>query len=127
MAIWYTYFVVIWYIFLHFGTLHLEKSGNLVRRKEDVTAEVEEAGYKSRPQSETWLQLLGRVARWYIFKTQNPYSGIVSSVLEWERLVYSTNGHLEYFRPFGTLVAIWYIFTRFGALCQEKSGNPGFR
>jgi hypothetical protein len=23
-------------------------------------------------------------------------------------------------------VAIWYIFPRFGMLCQEKSGNPGF-
>jgi hypothetical protein len=21
-------------------------------------------------------------------------------------------------------VAIWYLFTRFGILCQEKSGNP---
>jgi hypothetical protein len=26
--------------------------------------------------------------------------------------------------PFGTLVVIWYIFPRFGKLCQEKSGNP---
>jgi hypothetical protein len=25
----------------------------------------------------------------------------------------------------GNLVAIWYIFPRFGMLCQEKSGNPG--
>jgi hypothetical protein len=24
----------------------------------------------------------------------------------------------------GNLVAIWYIFHRFGILCQEKSGNP---
>jgi hypothetical protein len=22
-------------------------------------------------------------------------------------------------------VVFWYIFTRFGMLCQEKSGNPG--
>jgi hypothetical protein len=29
--------------------------------------------------------------------------------------------------PFGNLVAIYYIFsTRFGILCQEKSGNPEF-
>jgi hypothetical protein len=41
-------------------------------------------------------------------------------------------GHLEYsmailhiFWPFGKIVAIWYIFPRFGTLCQEKSGNPG--
>jgi hypothetical protein len=24
-------------------------------------------------------------------------------------------------------VAIWYIFHRFGKLCQEKSGNPGVK
>jgi hypothetical protein len=24
-------------------------------------------------------------------------------------------------------VEIWYIFPRFGILCEEKSGNPGFR
>jgi hypothetical protein len=41
-------------------------------------------------------------------------------------------GHLEYFTvigdflwPFGNVVVIWYIFTHFGILCQEKSGNPG--
>jgi hypothetical protein len=26
--------------------------------------------------------------------------------------------------PFGNVVVIWYIFHRFGILCQEKSGNP---
>jgi hypothetical protein len=26
--------------------------------------------------------------------------------------------------PFDNLVAIWYIFPRFGISCQEKSGNP---
>jgi hypothetical protein len=38
-------------------------------------------------------------------------------------------GHLKYFTviwyilwPFGN---VWYIFLRFGTLCQEKSGNPG--
>jgi hypothetical protein len=25
---------------------------------------------------------------------------------------------------FGNLEAFWYIFPRFGILCQEKSGNP---
>jgi hypothetical protein len=41
-------------------------------------------------------------------------------------------GHLEYntdvwhiLEPFDNLVAIWYIFPRFGILHQEKSGNPG--
>jgi hypothetical protein len=40
-------------------------------------------------------------------------------------------GHLEHFTviwyslwPFGNVVVIWYIFHRFGILCQEKSGNP---
>jgi hypothetical protein len=27
--------------------------------------------------------------------------------------------------PFGNVVVIWYIFPRFGILCQDKSGNPG--
>jgi Na+/H+-dicarboxylate symporter len=26
--------------------------------------------------------------------------------------------------PFGNVVVSWYIFPRFGILCQEKSGNP---
>jgi hypothetical protein len=26
---------------------------------------------------------------------------------------------------YGNYVVIWYIFPRFGTLCQEKSGNPG--
>jgi hypothetical protein len=25
--------------------------------------------------------------------------------------------------PFGNVVVIWYMFPRFGILCQEKSGN----
>jgi hypothetical protein len=29
--------------------------------------------------------------------------------------------------PFGNLKAIWYIFPRFGKLCQEKSGNPAHK
>jgi hypothetical protein len=40
-------------------------------------------------------------------------------------------GHLEYFMAiwytlwsFGHVVIIWYIFHRFGILCQENSGNP---
>jgi hypothetical protein len=41
-------------------------------------------------------------------------------------------GHLECFTviwhivlPFGNVVVIWYIFPRFGILCQEKSDNTG--
>jgi hypothetical protein len=40
-------------------------------------------------------------------------------------------GHLEYFTviwyillPFDNVVVIWNFFSRFGKLCQEKSGNP---
>jgi hypothetical protein len=41
-------------------------------------------------------------------------------------------GHLEYTNvairyilwSFGNLLSIWFIFHRFGILCQEKSGNP---
>jgi hypothetical protein len=43
-------------------------------------------------------------------------------------------GSLEYFTviwkifwPLSKVVAIWYIFTHFGILCQEKSGNPAPR
>jgi hypothetical protein len=45
-------------------------------------------------------------------------------------------GRFEYFMvvwyilwPFGNVLKkiIWYIFARFGKLCQEKSGSPGFQ
>jgi hypothetical protein len=29
-----------------------------------------------------------------------------------------------FYGHFGNVVIIWYIFHRFGVLCQEKSGNP---
>jgi hypothetical protein len=29
--------------------------------------------------------------------------------------------------PFGNVVVFWHIFPRFGILCLEKSGNPGFK
>jgi hypothetical protein len=35
---------------------------------------------------------------------------------------YITYVHVVYFVT--NFVAIWYIFPRFGILCQEKSGNP---
>jgi hypothetical protein len=41
-------------------------------------------------------------------------------------------GHLEYFTDILDFydhllhfVLIWYIFSVFGIMCQEKSGNPG--
>jgi hypothetical protein len=35
-------------------------------------------------------------------------------------------GQLEFYTAIW-FVALWYIFPRFGTLCQEKSGNPGRR
>jgi hypothetical protein len=42
------------------------------------------------------------------------------------------HAHLEYITAFwyilgsfGNFEVIWYIFSRFGILCQEISGNPG--
>jgi hypothetical protein len=38
--------------------------------------------------------------------------------------------HLEYvidIWSFGNFGVIWFIFPRFGILCQEKSGNPAGR
>jgi hypothetical protein len=36
-------------------------------------------------------------------------------------------GNLVYFTAIVNVVVIWYIFPRFGILCQEKSGNPDFK
>jgi hypothetical protein len=50
--------------------------------------------------------------------------------LEWKRSVHSLailnvlRPFGTFFGPFGNLVAIRYLFPRFGILCQEKSGNP---
>jgi hypothetical protein len=61
------------------------------------------------------------------FPTKNPNLGKFCRALELKRLVFS----MEYLTDFwyilwlfGNLVAIWYIFRRFGILRQEKSGNP---
>jgi hypothetical protein len=63
------------------------------------------------------------VARWFVFKPK-----ILSKfwwALEWKMLVYfMVIWHILW--PFCNVVVIWYIFPRFGILCQEKSGNPGF-
>jgi hypothetical protein len=64
------------------------------------------------------------------FQTKNPNLGKFWRVLQWKILVYFMTiwsilrpleifyGNLAYF------VVIWYIFSRFGMLHQEKSGNP---
>jgi hypothetical protein len=64
------------------------------------------------------------------FQTKNPNLGKFWRALKWKRLLNSLaiwNILLPFITilwPFGNLVAIWYIFQRFGLLCQEKSGNP---
>jgi hypothetical protein len=58
------------------------------------------------------------------FQTKDPNLGKFRWALEWNRLVFSVV-IWNILRPFGNLVAIWYISPRFGTLCQEKSGNPG--
>jgi hypothetical protein len=64
------------------------------------------------------------------FQTENPNLGKFWKVLQWKmfgifRAILSISrptgifyGHLVHF------VVIWYIFTRFGMLYREKSGNP---
>jgi hypothetical protein len=78
------------------------------------------------------------------FQTKKSNLGKFRSALESKMLVYFMviwnllrsfgifYGHLESFTViwyilwlFGNVVVIWYIFPRFGILCQEKSGNPG--
>jgi hypothetical protein len=65
------------------------------------------------------------------FQTQNHNLGQFWRALEWKLLVNSMAIRkillpfgIHTLWPFGILVAIWYIFTSFGILCQEKSGNP---
>jgi hypothetical protein len=62
------------------------------------------------------------------FQTKNPNFGKFWRVLQWKILVYFYDilvyyleifyGHLVYF------VVIWYIFSHFGILYEEKSSNP---
>jgi hypothetical protein len=67
----------------------------------------------------------GRVARWYIFKPRIPILGKFWGGLRMEN-VGIVFGQLEFYTAIW-FVALWYIFPRFGTLCQEKSGNPGRR
>jgi hypothetical protein len=73
-----------------------------------------------------------RVARWFVFKAKHPNLGKFRRDLHRIENVDTSYGHLHYFtaiwnmlRPLGNVVVIWYIFPRFGKLCQEKSGKPG--
>jgi hypothetical protein len=64
------------------------------------------------------------------FQTKNTNMGKFWRALEWNAGIFY--GHLEYFTviwcilwQFVNVLVIWYIFPRFGILCQEKSGKPG--
>jgi hypothetical protein len=64
------------------------------------------------------------------FQTKNPSLGKFWRALEWKMLLYLVviSSILQpfdiFYGHFGKVVVIWYIFPRFGILCQEKSGNP---
>jgi hypothetical protein len=68
-------------------------------------------------------QVLCRVARWYFLKPKIPI---------WVNFGGSCNGRCWYIlRQFGLFcghlvrfMVIWYVFSRFGMLYREKSGNP---
>jgi hypothetical protein len=58
------------------------------------------------------------VARWYIFKPQIPI---------WANFGVSCNGRCWHILwTFGLFYWHMVYFSRFGMLCQEKSGNPDF-
>jgi hypothetical protein len=67
---------------------------------------------------------------WFYFKTKNTHLHIFWRALEWYMLVYFTL-NWNIFRSFlifyGHLVVSWYIYPRFGILCEEKSSNPAFK
>jgi hypothetical protein len=70
------------------------------------------------------------VARWYSFKPKKHTLGNFWKVLQWKMLVVLM-ATLSILRPNGIFythlvhfVVMWYIFTRFGMLYREKSGNP---
>jgi hypothetical protein len=64
------------------------------------------------------------------FQTKNPNLGKFWRVLQWKMMVYFMDtlsilrSFVIFYGHFVQFVAIWYIFTRFGILYQEKSGNP---
>jgi hypothetical protein len=69
------------------------------------------------------------------FRTKNPQFGQIFEGLRIKN-VGVFYGYLEYFMviwhmyicilwPLGNVVVTWYIYHRFGKLCQEKSGYPG--
>jgi hypothetical protein len=64
------------------------------------------------------------------FQTKNPNLGKFWRAFELKIVVYFMvirnilRSFGVFLWPFGNVAVIWYIFTRFGILCLEKSGNP---
>jgi hypothetical protein len=70
-------------------------------------------------QKRTICRAVGRVARWYIFKTKKPI---------WVNFGGSYNVNCWYiFWQFGIFCVYFVHFSVFGMFYQEKSGNPGCR
>jgi hypothetical protein len=65
------------------------------------------------------------------FQAKNTNLGMFWRALDWKMLVYFIiiwNILRSFGIFYGHLVMLWkfwYIFSRFGILCQEESGNPG--
>jgi hypothetical protein len=75
---------------------------------------------------------LTRVARWFLFKPKNPNLYKFWSALDCKMLIYfmaicNISQTFEIlFDQLVHFVFIWDIFSGFGIMHQEKSGNPGF-
>jgi hypothetical protein len=68
------------------------------------------------------MQLHYWVARLECFQTKNPNSGKFWRVFQWKMIGYlMAIRHI--LRPLSIFCVIWYIFSSFGKLYQEKSGN----
>jgi hypothetical protein len=72
-----------------------------------------------------------RVCQMAYVQTKNPDLGKFWRVLQWKMLVYFIMTIWPILRPFGIFwgnlvhcLVIWYIFSRFGMLSQDKSGSP---
>jgi hypothetical protein len=78
------------------------------------------------------FNLFTRVARWLLFKQKNPNFGkfwrasdgkmlkCFMAILNFLKDIWDIFDHVVRF------LFIWYIFTCFGFMYQEKSGNPAF-
>jgi hypothetical protein len=65
------------------------------------------------------------------FQTKNQNFGKFWRVLQWKMVEYVCIHSISFLRSFGIFygihfVFVWYIFSCFGLLYLEKSGNPGF-